>query len=136
MNRLRFAVAGAGYIGQAHIDAVQHNEHCTLCAIVDPAPGAAATAAKSGVPLYARLQDLLATDRPDAVILATPNQFHVDHALVCIDAGLPMLLEKPIAPTVTEARQLIAATDKASARLLIGHHRAHSPIMARTTPST
>ena len=131
MNRLRFAVAGAGYIGQAHIDAVQHNEHCTLCAIVDPAPGAAATAAKSGVPLYARLQDLLATDRPDAVILATPNQFHVDHALVCIDAGLPMLLEKPIAPTVAEARQLIDTADKAKARLLIGHHRAHSPIMAK-----
>lgn len=131
MDRLRFAVAGAGYIGLAHIDAVQRSDHCTLCAIVDPAPQAAATAARSGVPHYASLQDLLAADRPDAVILATPNQLHVDHALVCIEAGLPMLLEKPIAPTMAEARQLVDAADKASARLLIGHHRAHSPIMAK-----
>jgi len=128
---LRIAVAGAGYIGKAHIAVVQRSEHCTLGAIVDPAPAAAALAAKAGVPHYTRLQDLLAADKPDGVILATPNQLHVEHALLCIDAGLAMLLEKPIAPTVAEARQLIDAADKVKARLLIGHHRAHSPIMAK-----
>jgi len=131
MNRLRIAVAGAGYIGKAHIAVVQRSEHCTLGAIVDPAPAAAALAAKAGVPHYTRLQDLLAADKPDGVILATPNQLHVEHALLCIDAGLAMLLEKPIAPTVAEALQLIDAADKVKARLLIGHHRAHSPIMAK-----
>jgi len=131
MNRLRIAVAGAGYIGKAHIAVVQRSEHCTLGAIVDPAPAAAALATKAGVPHYTRLQDLLAADKPDGVILATPNQLHVEHALLCIDAGLAMLLEKPIAPTVAEALQLIDAADKVKARLLIGHHRAHSPIMAK-----
>ena len=131
MNRLRIAVAGAGYIGKAHIAVVQRSEHCTLGAIVDPAPAAAALAAKAGVPHYTRLQDLLASDKPDGVILATPNQLHVEHALLCIDAGLAMLLEKPIAPTVAEALQLIDAADKVKARLLIGHHRAHSPIMTK-----
>ena len=130
-NRLRIAVAGAGYIGKAHIAVVQRSEHCTLGAIVDPAPAAAALAAKAGVPHYTRLQDLLAADKPDGVILATPNQLHVEHALLCIDAGLAMLLEKPIAPTVAEALQLIDAADKVKARLLIGHHRAHSPIMTK-----
>jgi len=125
------AVAGACYIGKAHIAVVQRSEHCTLGAIVDPAPAAAALAAKAGVPHYTRLQDLLAADKPDGVILATPNQLHVEHALLCIDAGLAMLLEKPIAPTVAEALQLIDAADRVKARLLIGHHRAHSPIMAK-----
>jgi predicted dehydrogenase len=131
VNRLRVAVAGAGYIGLAHIDAVQRSDQCTLCAIVDPAPVAAAIAAKSGVPLYASLQALLAAHRPDAVILATPNQLHVEHALQCMVAGLAMLLEKPITPTVAEAQRLIATADRTGVPLLIGHHRAHSPIMAK-----
>jgi predicted dehydrogenase len=55
----------------------------------------------------------------------------VPHALLCVAAGLPMLLEKPIAPTVAEAQTLVQAADAAQARVLIGHHRAHSPIMAK-----
>jgi predicted dehydrogenase len=43
---------------------------------------------------------------------------------------VPTLLEKPVAPTVEEAESLVRAVDTAKARLLIGHHRAHSPIMA------
>ena len=131
MNRLRIAVAGAGSIGQVHIGVVQRSEHCTLSAIVDPASAAAAIATTAAVPHYTSLQDMLAADRPDAVILATPNQLHVEHALTCMAEGLAILLEKPIAPTVAEARQLIDTADKAKARLLIGHHRAHSPIMAK-----
>lgn len=131
MNQMRIAVAGAGYIGQAHIDAVMRSAQCGLSAIVDPAPGAAAIAKRAGVPLFASLQAMLAVDKPDAVILATPNQLHVDHALTCIDAGLAILLEKPIAPTVAQATRLVQAAAAAQARLLIGHHRAYSPIMAK-----
>jgi predicted dehydrogenase len=65
------------------------------------------------------------------VVLATPNQLHVEHALQCIAADVPMLLEKPIAPTVAEAQTLVQAADAAGARILIGHHRAHSPIMGK-----
>jgi len=131
MNPTRIAVAGAGYIGQAHIDVALRSDRCVLSAIVDPAPAAAAVAARVGIPLFASLQDMLAADKPDAVILATPNQLHLSHALTCIDAGLAILLEKPIASTVTEATQLVQAADATQARLLVGHHRAHSPIMAK-----
>jgi len=68
---------------------------------------------------------------PDGVVLATPNQLHVPHALECIAASVPMLLEKPIAPTVAEAESLVREADVARAKILIGHHRAHSPIMAK-----
>jgi len=131
MNPTRIAVAGAGYIGQAHIDVALRSDRCVLSAIVDPAPAAAAVAARVGIPLFASLQDMLAADKPDAVILATPNQLHLSHALTCIDAGLAILLEKPIASTVTEATQLVQAADATQARLLVGHHRAHSPIMSK-----
>ena len=93
----------------------QASPTCTLAAIVDPAPAAAEIAAKAGVPLYRSLDELFGNDRPDGVVLATPNQLHVEHALQCIEAGVPMLLEKPIAPTVAEAERLVAVADRASA---------------------
>ena len=131
MNKTRIAVAGAGYIGQAHMDVARASPSCMLSAVVDPSPAAVALAAQAGVPLYASLEELIAKDRPDGVVLATPNQLHVAHALTCIQAGLPILLEKPIAPTVAEGESLVKVVDETGAKVLIGHHRAHSPIMAK-----
>ena len=131
MDKTRIAVAGAGIIGLAHMDVAQQSPTCTLSAIVDPAPGTKAIAAKAAVPLYASLDELFEKNRPDGVILATPNQLHLEHALKCIAAGVPQLLEKPITPTVREAEVLVTEVDKTGAKVLIGHHRAHSPIMAR-----
>jgi len=130
-NKTRIAVAGAGYIGLAHIGVVRDSATCMLTAIVDPSPAARAHAEAAGVPLYASLTELLAKDKPDGVVIATPNQLHVAQALECIEARLPMLLEKPIAPTVAEAQRVVDAVDGIEARVLIGHHRAHSPIMAK-----
>ncbi len=131
MSRTRIAVAGAGIIGQAHMGVAQASTRCTLSAVVDPSPAAQALAERAGVPLYASLDELLARDRPDGVVLATPNALHVPQALQCIAAGLPVLLEKPIATTVAEGRRLLEVVEKTGARVLIGHHRAHSPIMAK-----
>jgi predicted dehydrogenase len=131
MNRIRIAVAGAGYIGRAHMAVAQQSSTCALSAIVDPSPAVGPLAAQAGVPLYRTLDELLERDRPDGVILATPNQLHVAHASVCLAAGVPTLLEKPIASTVEEAETLVNEARRSGVPLLIGHHRAHSPIMAR-----
>ncbi|WP_341645528.1 Gfo/Idh/MocA family protein [Thauera sp. SDU_THAU2] len=131
MEKLRIAVAGAGYIGQAHMEVILRSGTCALSAVVDPSPAAAQVAAGAGVPLYGSLGELIAKDRPDGVVLATPNQLHAEHALQCIEAGLPILLEKPITPTVAEAEALVKVVEERGAKVLIGHHRAHSPIMAK-----
>lgn len=132
MNKTRIAVAGAGYIGQAHMDAALASSTVQLSAIVDPSPNSVATAAKYGVPRYTSLAELFfSADKPDGVILATPNQLHLAHAKECMDAGVPILLEKPITVTVSEAEELVAYQHKRDATILIGHHRAHSPIMAK-----
>jgi predicted dehydrogenase len=131
VTKTRIAVAGAGYIGLAHIGVARASSTCELSAIVDTSPAAKAPAEAAGVPLYATLAELFAKNKPEGVILATPNAWHLPHALECIEARVPMLLEKPIAPTVAEALQLVHAADKAKAKILIGHHRAHSPIMAK-----
>jgi predicted dehydrogenase len=134
MSKTKIAVAGAGYIGQAHMEAAQASATVALSAIVDPSPAAEPLAAAAGVPLFKSLEALLATERqhwPDGVVLATPNQLHVPHARVCMQAGLSMLLEKPLAPTLAEGDALVAEAAQRGARILVGHHRAHSPIMAK-----
>ena len=131
MNKIRIAIAGAGTIGQAHIAVAQGSPDCTLSAIVDPSPAAVAVAKAAKVPLFTSLDELLATGRPDGVLLATPNHLHVPQALQCIEAGLPILLEKPIATTVAQGEQLLKVVNATGAKVLIGHHRAHSPIMAK-----
>lgn len=131
MQKTRIAVAGAGTIGQAHIGVALNSPGVTLSAIVDPSPAAVAVAARARVPLYASLQALLANDRPDGVVLATPNALHLPQGLQCIAEGLPMLLEKPLATSCAEGEQLVRAAALAGAKVLVGHHRAHSPIMAQ-----
>lgn len=131
MTKIRIAVAGAGLIGQAHIKVLGTSPSCMLSAIVDPSPAAIEVAAKSGVPLNKTIDDLLVTNRPDGLILATPNQLHVSQAFQCMEANLPILLEKPIATTVEEGEKIVAMVAATGAKVLIGHHRAHSPIMAK-----
>jgi predicted dehydrogenase len=124
-------VAGAGYIGLAHIAALQASTTCALAAIVDPSPAAKKAAADGGVQLFSSIDELLRRDRPDGMVLATPNPLHVPQALQCLEARLPTFVEKPIAPTVSEGERLAREVEKKKARVLIGHHRAHSPIMAK-----
>ena len=131
MNRQKIAVAGAGYIGLAHMDCLRASTTCVLSAIVDPAPAAEAIAALAGVALFKTLDELIGKARPDGIVLATPNQFHLDHAVTCIDSGIPILLEKPIATTLAEGERLVKIVEEKNATVLIGHHRAHSPIMAK-----
>lgn len=131
MHKTRIAIAGAGYIGRAHLEAVQASDSVTLSALVDPSPAAKEIAARAGVPLFASIEALLAQDRPDGMVLATPNALHVTQGLQCVAAGLPILLEKPLATTVAQGEQLVRAAEQAGARVLVGHHRAHSPIMTK-----
>ena len=129
MNRVRIAVAGAGVIGLRHIEEIQNSRSCVLAAIVDVSPNAVDVARSAGVPLYASLSELFANARPDGVVLATPNQLHVEHALECIRAGVPALVEKPVAHTLAEGIRLCEAAERADVKLLVGHHRIHSPIL-------
>jgi predicted dehydrogenase len=129
MRKVGIAVAGAGLIGLRHIEEIRKSRSATLAAVVDIAPKAAAIARDCGVPLYGTLTELFAAGRPDGVILATPNQLHVEQGLACIAADVPVLIEKPVASTVADGVRLCEAAERAGARVLVGHHRRHSPIL-------
>ena len=100
MSTVRIAVAGAGLIGKRHIEEVDASRPAKLASIVDPGPAGTELAEKYGVPLYQSLAELFEKDKPDGVILATPNQMHVDGGLECVAAGVPVIVEKPIGDTI------------------------------------
>lgn len=125
MSPVRIAVAGVGLIGRRHIELVRADAACELVAVADP------VAPALDVPVYPSLPELCAVERPDGVIVATPNRWHVRNGLACVDAGVPVLVEKPIADTVADAEVLVKAAEEAGVPLLVGHHRRHSPILAR-----
>lgn len=128
-DSVRIAVAGAGLIGQRHIAIAAHEG--LLSAVVDPAPDGERTAARLGVTWHHSLDDLLAIDPPDGIVLATPNRMHVDNALACVAAGVPALVEKPLADNVADGERLVATASKAGVPLLTGHHRRHNPIIRK-----
>jgi len=129
MDKVRIAIAGAGLIGLRHIEEAQKSRSAKVSAIVDPSPKAAEVARKERVPLYQSLGALFAMDRPDGVILATPNALHVEQGLQCIAAGIPVLVEKPVGHTLEDGARLVETAEKSNAKLLVGHHRRHSSIL-------
>ncbi|MEZ4632656.1 MAG: Gfo/Idh/MocA family oxidoreductase [Deinococcales bacterium] len=129
-QKLNLAVVGAGLIGQRHIERVKEHPLAKLVAIADPC-SAADLALKHHVPYFSSLESLLAEllPLPDGIILATPNHLHFEQAVQCIKAKIPILLEKPLTATLDEGLKLCKLVDQTGAKVLVGHHRAHSPIM-------
>lgn len=128
---VRIAVAGVGLIGKRHVEAVMAARGVVLAAIVDPTDGARAFASEHGAPWFGSLGDMIAANAADGAIIATPNQIHVDNGLECVAAGLPLLIEKPIATDVAAAEKLVAAAEAANVPLLVDHHRRHNQLIQR-----
>jgi predicted dehydrogenase len=126
---VRLAVVGAGRIGTRHIEEIRAVPDAILSAVVDIGAAAALLAQEAGVPMYASLGELLARDRPDGIVLATPNALHAAQALACIDAGVPVLVEKPMAHTLADGERIRDAAERTNVPVLVGHHRRHSPIL-------
>ena len=131
IEKVRIAVVGAGAIGQRHIETILKNADCLLASITvrHHSPRIMALATAAGVPLFSSLDEMLGADRPDGVILATPNPLHAEQVMACIRAGITVLVEKPVAHTLAEGLRVCDAVEKSGVSVLVGHHRRHSPIL-------
>lgn len=126
---MRIAVAGAGHIGRRHIELIDASADCVLAGIADPAPAANAFAGTRGASWYADHRALLEQEKPDGLIIASPNALHFQIALDSAQAGVPALIEKPVTDTVAAAQRLCAAVRRTGVPMLVGHHRRHNPII-------
>jgi UDP-N-acetyl-2-amino-2-deoxyglucuronate dehydrogenase len=105
------AVIGCGTISIVHLGAIRSLDGIDLVGVCDTdADRAAAVGRKYGVPWFTNHLELLETVRPEVVHICTPHNEHVPVAIDSLEAGVAVLLEKPVGHTVAEAERLIAAT--------------------------
>lgn len=131
MEQLNITVVGAGLIGLSHLERIYQHPECRIGAIVDPSENAKAIAEQYKVPLFTTLAQLFENAQPDGIILATPNQLHVEQALECIKHNVPVLIEKPVSQSIEEGKVLLDEVKKTGNKVLVGHHRAYSSIMEK-----
>ncbi|WP_064705104.1 Gfo/Idh/MocA family protein [Rhizobium bangladeshense] len=128
---VKLAVLGAGLIGRRHIKHVLDEPTAELVAVVDPTPVGEAIASEVGAKWFSSFAEMVVAARPDGVIIATPNQIHVRNGFEAVEAGIPALIEKPIADDIAAGEELIAAAEAKGIPLLTGHHRRHNPMMQK-----
>lgn len=131
-RKVRYAVVGIGWISQtAFLPGVEHTGNSEAVAFVSGhEEKAAKVGEKYGVTAlysYDEYDDLLASGTVDAVYLATPNFDHVDLAVRTLDAGLHLLLEKPMAISVEECERIIAASERSGAKLMVAYRLHFEP---------
>lgn len=129
-TKVRWGVLGAAKIAIAKvIPAMQRSQHCEIVALASrDAAKSRRVAGQLGIPrCYGSYEELIADPEIDAVYNPLPNHLHVPLSVACAEAGKHVLCEKPIALSVAETRELIAARDRAG--VLIGE-----AFMARTHP--
>lgn len=106
-EQIRVAIMGSGFIARTHAHSLAHGCKNTVLAGIGGGSRAEGLAADFAVPFYHSLEELAADTKIDAAIIATPHNHHRDHALLCARHGKHVLLEKPMAPSVSECREII-----------------------------
>ncbi|WP_186420356.1 Gfo/Idh/MocA family oxidoreductase [Bosea sp. CS1GBMeth4] len=121
---ISIGVIGAGLIGRRHLRTIADHPDFALAGIADL--NAEAVAAQNpGARIFADYRRLLDEARPEAVIVASPNQLHGENGIECARRGIHILVEKPVTDTLEAAAALIAEVDRTGVRSLVGHHRRH-----------
>lgn len=122
MSAARILIVGGGSVGRRHAK----NLHALGASIAcfDPRRERI-DQARADVPLEAEYDTwgaaLRAVNVHDAVVIASPPSFHVEQAIACLEAGVPVLLEKPVSPDLASAERLQAVVVRSEAPLLVGY---------------
>lgn len=120
MSRLRMAVIGVGHLGQAHARILAGLAEVELIGVADvSAEQAQLVADRHGCRAYTHFGPLL--DQVDAASIVVPTCYHHTVASAFLERGVPLLVEKPLAPTVIQAADLVALARQKHAVLQVGH---------------
>jgi predicted dehydrogenase len=131
MTKQRLVVVGPGLMGRKHIELILRNPRCELAGIVTPEREVFNDVGERlNVPLLHDLESCLAALAPSGVVISSPNEFHYDQARLCVERDVPVLIEKPITSDYDDAVRLVDLVARRKAKAVVGHHRAHSPLMA------
>ena len=129
------AMIGCGGMARHHIRTILENSDGTeIVALCEPSQSAMTKTAEVfeelGKPIpenLAELSELIDTIRLDAVFIATPHSIHFEQAKMCLEAGVDVLIEKPMVMTANEARALIETRDRTGRLLVVAFNGSLSP---------
>lgn len=127
---LRIGVIGAGNIGTYHIQRLSTKvANASVAAVFDiDGPRVAAIAAEAGATPYDDEFALIRSDEVDAVVIASPGDLHAPQVLACLEAGKPVLCEKPLAPSTADCLKVLEA------EVATGRHLVQVGFMRRFDP--
>ncbi len=119
---LKIAFIGTGYIAKVHAQAAK-TLGLDLAAVVNHRPESMAQFAQEfAIPRqYTTIEDLLAAGAVDAVVISTPNYLHAQQSIRALTAGVPVMVEKPMALNAVEALAMVNAAEASGAQLMVAH---------------
>ena len=132
-STLRVAVVGVGHLGKHHARILSTLDGVALTAVVDKIPERAAEiAASASTTAVTDSREIL--DSVDAVTIAVPTELHREIAMPFLERGISVLVEKPMARSLAEADEMIAAAAASGATLAVGHTERYNPAVAAVLP--
>jgi 2-hydroxy-4-carboxymuconate semialdehyde hemiacetal dehydrogenase len=127
---MRICVAGAyGAFGLKHLDALANIEGVEVTSVMGPSKDKInAVASQRGIAHAATtLEDCIARDDVDAVILSTPTQMHAQQAITCMDAGKHVLIEIPMADSLEDSQKIVTKQEQTGLVAMAGQVRRFNP---------
>jgi predicted dehydrogenase len=126
-NKMKFGVVGLGWPGQQHIKAITaHKNEVVLSAVCDM-DTMKLKEYEDRCETFSDIDQFFAKGDMDAVVLAVPHQLHATLAIKALHSGKHVLIEKPMARTVEECNQMIAAAEKNNRTLMVAHNWRYTP---------
>lgn len=131
MSQVSIAAVGLGRIARSHIDGIrQWPEKCELGTVVDVQEDRArAFSDEYDVPYYTSTEEAYNDSEVDAVVLGVPHHLHAPLAVEACEAGKHVLVEKPMARSVTEGEEMVEAAEANDVNLMIGQSRRFFPAL-------
>lgn len=126
-----WGIVGLGGMGGRMAQAVQAAEGAELVAVCSRSPEKASElAGQLGASPYSEYTEMLADPAVDVVYVATATHLHAEQAIQAVEAGKHVLVEKPMALTVSDAKGMVTAADRYGVRLGVGFHLRQHPVHA------
>ena len=125
--KLSAALIGAGQMGGHHARVLAESDLTQLDTVVDPSEQGQAVATLRHARRLQSLEELLAGTAPDLAVVAVPTSAHFEVASALLEAGIPVLVEKPVAATESEAQALLELSERLGVLLAVGHVERFNP---------
>jgi D-apiose dehydrogenase len=114
VSRLRVAGVGAGYFSQFHLQGWRAIPDAELVGWSDKNPSRV-----KGLPAYPSLEELLEKTKPDLLDIVTPPETHLELVRAAAARGVPVICQKPLAPTYAEAVEVVQTAERAGVPLIV-----------------